>query len=242
MRSKIVLIIGIILSIVCLNVNAQENMKFDSEAKKLDFIRQMLSKEKNLRIADDAQYTHPQYCSVMMKDLLTGKNFKAIEPDVKAESMDDPRLEKCNQCRGRDYHDFNVDPELFFGWLPQFGAPPYRYYRIELDGNPKNGPEDMIYAEYSDELSYVGTSSYTWVNLSKCEIQKGGGFVASSPKLYMFSKKPNPVCLNTLVYYKGKLWAADFVGGFNFRFSRWVDDRSRMEICYWHLLQSKKSE
>jgi hypothetical protein len=224
MLRKVIVIIGIILSIVSFTANAQENMKFDSEAKKLEFIRQMLSKEKNLRLS---KYS-PKHCAGMMKDFLAGKHFKAIEPIVVADSEDDPRLAKWNQCRGKDYHDFNVDPERFFGWLPQLGAPPYRYYRIELDGNPKNGPEDMIYAEHSDELSYAVTG-YTWVDLSKCEIQKRYPVTGSKSRM---SKKPNAVYLNTLVYYKGKLWAVDFVDGSNFAFFRW-GKQVPLETCQW---------
>ena len=47
--------------------------------------------------------------------------------------------------RHKDYHDYNVDVKKFFDWLDKLGAPPYRYYRIDLDGNKANGPEDMMY-------------------------------------------------------------------------------------------------
>ncbi len=225
--------VGLIVLLCCVDVNAQESMKFDNEAKKLQFIRQMLLKEEHLRLSEDS----PCHCTQMMKDLLAGKNFKAIEPDVRADSMDDPRLEKWNQCRYKDYHDFpDVDVKNHFGWLPQLGAPPYRYYRIELDGNKENGPEDMIYAEYSDELSYAITG-YTWVDLEKCEIKKGGGFVATDAKSHI-SKKPNAVYLNTLVYYSKQLWAVDFVDGFHIDLFRWID-RGRMETCGWYFFEPK---
>ncbi len=114
---KLGISVGLILLLWCVSVNAQESMKFDSEAKKLQFIRQMLLKEKNLRIADNG-YRNPPYCTGMMKELLEDNNFMAIEPDVRATSADDPRLEKWNRCRYRDYHDFpDVDARASFGWL-----------------------------------------------------------------------------------------------------------------------------
>jgi hypothetical protein len=155
---KLIISVGLIFLFCCFDVNAQESMRFDSEDKKLQFIRQMLLKEEDALLSKSV----PCHCAKMMKDLLEDKNFKAIEPHVRADSEDDQRLEKWNQCRGKDYHDSefrrdfpDVDVRNFFSGLYQLGAPPYRYYRIELDGNEQNGPEDLMYAEHSDEFSYA---------------------------------------------------------------------------------------
>ena len=129
-----------VVSFICFNAYGQETMQFDSEAKKLEFIRQTLKKEKYLR---PNEYNAP-HCKQVMEDFLANKNFKAVEPVVRADSVDDPRMAKWKQCEDKDYHDYNVDPQKFFDWLDRLGGPPYRYYRIELDGNKANGPEDMI--------------------------------------------------------------------------------------------------
>ena len=223
--------VGLIFCLCCVDVNAQESMRFDNEGKKLQFIRQMLLKEKNLRIADDTLYTYLPYCSVMMKDLLEDKNFRAIEPDVRADSVDDHKIAKWRKCDGADYHDFNIDAKKLFWGLPQLGAPPYRYYWIELDGNKENGPEDMIYAESSDELSYAETA-YTWVNLKKCEI-KTRYYVTGSKSNW--SPQPNAIYLNLLVYYQRKPWVIDFVDGFHFELMSM--DPKGMETCRWRLFK-----
>jgi hypothetical protein len=207
-------------------------MRFDSEKKKLQFIKRTLLREENLRIADNPPYISPPHCRVMMKDLLEGKNFEAIEPDVRAGSMDDPRLEKWNQCRGKDYHDFpDVDVRNFFGWLPQLGEAPYRYYRIELNGNEEDGLEDMIYAEGSDEVSDCETA-YTWVNLQKCEIK---GFYPVTGSRSHLSLKPNAIYLNLLLNYKGKLWILNFVDGFDVTLMS-IGPQG-MEPCRWLLFK-----
>jgi hypothetical protein len=202
-------------------------IKFESEAEKLEFIREVLSKEKNLRIADDALYTHSQYCSVMMKDFLAGKNFKAIEPDVVADSVDDPRLAKWNQnqCFDKQPEDFGLEQQQFYDGLQFLGNPPYRYYNIELDGNIKNGTEDMICYE----------SGCVWADLKKCEIKNG--FPATSAKSNI-SKKLNAVYLNTPVYYKARLWMVDFVDGFDLHLYTWVD-KNKIDICLWFLSNNK---
>jgi hypothetical protein len=223
-----------VLFFICFNTYAQESMKFDNEAKKLEFIRQMLAKEIYLRLSE---YSAP-HCKPMMKDLLANKNFKAIEPDVRADSVDDPRMAKWRQCEHKDYHDYNVDVKDFFDWLDKLGAPPYRYYRIELDGNKANGPEDMIYYNQPSDPNKQGDTGYTWVDLKNCE--RIDGFPCTG-SLTTRSTTPNAVYLNTLVYYKGKLWAIDFVDGFGFSLMRWLD-RERMETCQWWLFESEEEE
>ena len=219
-----------VLFLVCFNAYAQETMQFDSEAKKLEFIGQMLIKGKYFSPYE----RNAPHCNQMMKDLLANKNFKAIEPVVRADSVDDPRMAKWRQCEKKDYHDYRVDAERFFDRLDMLGAPPYRYYRIELDGNKANGPEDMIYHNQPSDRNKQGTTGYTWVDLSNCEIKKGGFTVTGA--VTKWSRKPNAVYLNTLAYYRGELWAADFVDDFSFKLMRWFD-HERMETCKWRLFK-----
>jgi hypothetical protein len=226
---KLGIFVGLTFLLCCFDVNAQETMKFDNEGKKLQFIREMLLKEKQLKLREPC----PANCAQMMKDLLEDKNFKAIEPDVRADSEDDPRLEKWNQCSGKDYHDFpDVDVKRFFMDLTLLGDPPYRYYRIELDGNKENGPEDMIYAEYSRKFNTV--TGYTWVNLDKCEIMRQYPTTGSS----IASRKPNPIILNLLVYYQQELWIIQFVEGYSFEFML-IDRRPGLKTCAWGLSERK---
>lgn len=214
----------------CSTTYAQETIKFDSEAKKLEFIRKMLAQEKNLRSSED----NAQHCKIMMKDLLADKNFKAIEPDVRADSADDPRLAKWKKCE-----DEEISP-LGFHYLSDLGGPPYRYYKIELDGNKKNGPEDMIYYNmYKEKIeeereATLGRTGYTWVD--GCETQRSYNIIG---ELQHWSRKPNAVYLNTLVYYKGILWAVEFVDGQGFSLYHWLD-RGGQEACYWSLFKPEK--
>ena len=226
-------LVGGVLIFVCFNAYAQETMQFDNEAKKLEFIRQALKKEKYLR---SDEYNAP-HCKQIMKDFLANKNSKAIEPVVRADSVDDPRMAKWKQCEDKDYHDYNVDPKQFFDWLDKLGAPPYRYYKIDLDGNKANGTEDMIYYNIPSDRNKRGETGYTWVDLSNCEIKKGGFTVTGA--LERRYSHPNATFLNTLVYYKDKLWALDFVDGFDFSPMRWLD-RDRMETCQWWLFKPKE--
>lgn len=218
---------------ICFNAYAQETMQFDSEAKKLEFIRQTLKKEKYLR---SDEYNAPR-CKQIMKDFLANKNFKAIEPFVRANSIDDPRMAKWKQCE-----EYGLGGENVFKSLDLLGGPPYRWYRIELDGNKENGPEDMIYhnkceREASIKFCMISKTGYTWVDLSNCEIKNGFTVTGALERRH---SHPNAVFLNTLAYYKSELWAADFIGGFDFSVRRWLD-RERKETCQWWLYKPKET-
>lgn len=203
--------------------HAQETIQFDSEAKKLEFVRQMLSKEKYLRSGVDKPEPH---CELMMKDLLVDKNFKAIEPNVRADSADDPRLAKWKKCE-----DVEISP-LGFHYLSDLGGPPYRYYKIELDGNTKNGSEDMLYYNMSDDIP-LSRTGYSWVH--DCEVKRNFHITGA---LQMRPRKPNAVYLNTLVYYKDQLWAMEFIDGFSISFFHWYD--KLMDTCFWVLYEPGK--
>ncbi len=219
---------------ICFNAYGQETMQFDSEAKKLEFIRQTLIKEKYLR-SDEHNAPH---CKQIMKDLLANKNFKAIEPVVRADSVDDPRMAKWKQC---EENELPRNP-LSFESLDLLGAPPYRWYKIELDGNKEDGQEDMIYynkCEGEISIKYpcmISKNGYTWVDLSNCEIKKGGFPVTGA--LERKHSHPDAIFLNTLVYYRGELWAMDFIGGFSIKLMKWLDPE-RLETCQWWLYKPK---
>ena len=93
----------------------------------------------------------------MMKDFLAGESFKAIEPDVRADSADDPHLAKWKKCE-----EETISPHGFH-WLSDLGGPPYRYYKIELDENKENGPEDILYYNMSKDIPR-STTGYVWVD------------------------------------------------------------------------------
>ena len=59
--------------------------------------------------------------------------------------------------------------------------------------------------------------------------------------LTKWSRKPDAVYLNALVYYKGQLWAVKFVDGFGFSLMRWID-RERMETCGLWIFESEEKK
>lgn len=218
------------LIFLCELASAQESMRFDSEAKKLEYIRHhILAHRKQIKPFEN----NPSDCSRMLNEFLAGRYFKAIEPVVIADSEDDPRLARWDQCSSKDYRDLNLAPEEFYGWLELLGGPPYRYYRVELDGNKNNGPEDLIYHETPKDPSKQTNQTftgYTWVDLERCK--KKGTFHATG-YLSRFSPKKDAVYLNALIGYKGQTWFLDYVEGFNLTIARWL--HRGIKTCSWDI-------
>lgn len=215
---------------LCELVSAQESMRFDSEARKLDFIRHYVATHrKQIKPFENS----PPDCSHVLSDFLARRHFKAIEPAVIADSEDDPRLAKWDQCRGSDYRDLDLAPGELYGSLRLLGGPPYRYYRVELDRNKSNGPEDLIYQETPKDPSKQTNETftgYTWVDLKRCK--KKATFHATG-YVSRFSSKKDAVYLNVLIGYKGQVWFLDYVEGFNLTIARWL--RRGMKTCRWDI-------
>jgi hypothetical protein len=216
-------IVGI-FTMIAFSASALESMKFDNEAKKLDFIRQTLKKEKIVVPDKD-----PKYCATMMKDFIAGKNFTAIEPLVRADSADDPRLAKWKQCENKESRA--SDPLDIFDYLESWGSPPYRYYRIGLFGVKGKKPEDLIYL--NEAADGPASSGYAWVNLKRCEIVSG---LPTTRLCDLISKKQNAVVLNALVYYKSRLWVVDYSERSYFKLLRRIA-LDRFETCTWTLFE-----
>ena len=163
-----------VILVVAMPVSAQESHPQMSTAEKLTAIQGVL---RSHRFAASTQPRGPNLCAALIRDFTTVRNIRAIEPVVVATSKGDPALKKWRQCDDASIYEMKTDDVGKDGYsgLWGLGGPPYRYYRLEVDGNPKNGPEDVLYHEtFRDEtgrpLGY-GSSAYSWVDLEGCAMR-----------------------------------------------------------------------
>lgn len=103
------------------------------------------------------------------------KSIRYIEPKVRTDDPNHPGLERYHSCS-----DAELRPNFSGRWagmyddIDQIGHRAFRLYRLDLDGNPKNGLEEYLYAELDWERSYRQNPGYHRVDLKRCE-QVGGG-------------------------------------------------------------------
>ncbi len=215
--------------------DAQESHQFKNEKQKLAAFQKTLRTVK-FKFSDGVR---PDYCGVLMTDLIVGRNVRAVEPVARAMSVDDPRLKKWRECEEfQPEGGISIDPPQFF-YLAFLGGPPYRYYRVDLDDNPRNGKEDLIYHEDEvrlvDELPKFGRAGYTSVNFEKCLV------TGRHPVSFLGDKfPPNFYRIHMLVTHQGKPLVLELVpytddpGLSNYHF-RATDVRVQAkELCIWH--------
>lgn len=207
-------------------VDTSDKPVFDNETDKLKFMRY---------IANQHTFESPQnpansaFCQQFFEDFSKGVHVVAVEPDVRASDVNDPHLEKWHQCENKE-----IAPDGF-DYLQLLGGPPYRYYQIDIDGNPGNGKEDVIYTDYKKAPSggTVGQNSYYWIDLEKCEFMGGGDITSLTP---LHPIPPNVYHLNSIVKYKDRYLAVDLspLGLPDYSLhANTIGAKLDQQICFW---------
>lgn len=181
--------------------DASEKPTFDREADKLVFMRKLVREQKFAPPRPEQSFESSEYCQQFFKDFANGVGVEAIEPIARINDENDPRLEKWN----RTCENEGTAAEDSFDSLWGKGGPPYRHYQIELDGNPKNGKEDVFYTDFQkvDEGGIIGQDGYWWIDLKQCVVAGGGGYRSNGLTLL----PPNTYALSLLVKYRGEYLA-----------------------------------
>lgn len=181
--------------------DSSEKPTFNKEADKLVFMRKLVNEQKFVPPRPEQSFESSEYCQQFFKDFANGAGVEAVEPTARINDANDPRLEKWNHTCENE----GSAAEDSFDSLWGIGGPPYRYYRIDIDGNPKNGKEDVFYTDFRKvEGGVIGHNGYFWIDLKRCVVA-GVGIPTSSHGLEILS--PNTYDLSLLVKYRGEYLA-----------------------------------
>ncbi len=216
-----------------------ESHLFAHEADKMSVIRNVISTHNFV----PSTISETPYCAQFLGELRTGK-VTAVEPNVQALSAYDPALGKWRQCEGKELKDVHVaHPDEFFDFIGTLGQPPYRYYKIDLDGNQNNGQEDVLYHEtsapyYDRTNAGVGRTGYTWVDLNACVIRSG----VPMSSMYLSKNAPSSLYrLNLIAKHEEDYVALELfpltkdahASNYYFRMTTFPLPPSR-KVCSWH--------
>lgn len=173
------------------------NWQYKRDADKLPAIRNALAsgKLKAPEYQVVTGYKNFEFCAAFKEDFLKGRNVQAIEPDYEILSVDDQRLEKWMNPKDCPDNDDAKRDSVFLS-LGLNGVPPYRFYRLELDGNKTNGKEDVVLYRSAGNGYW---QHYDWVDLKQCLIRDARQ--VSSPKER--SNMENRDALGLLISYRG---------------------------------------
>jgi len=225
-------------TIVPSNGRTLESHLFPSEAKKMEVLINHVKGHSIEVMGGDRD----EYCKNMATELRDEK-FAAVEPDIRAETEYDPRLEKWHRCDNEDVSDH---PELFdngfYDGFSRLGQPPYRYYRLELNNYKADGLEDVLYHEtgptYYNSKANIGMTGYSWVNIRKCQFQNS----APESQLYRMRNQPNNYYRFSLIAKKDRdYFAFSFysnsrtkdVADYNIKMNKLNRDEKGPRACLW---------
>lgn len=179
-----------------------------SESEKAQCLKRWLTKHPLELNREHMPVQDQKFCTDFYQALATASpEVHYIEPVLRTENPLDPGLAKYRQCRefeavglGEDYYGLDVEAHGF------------RLYRVDLDGNPKNGLEEYLYEEESRGSMQDGHSQYVRV-----EFNPDGCYVKNSPNVSPQEPRRMPsiswgMGLNSLTLFRGRYQIFDLQG------------------------------
>lgn len=145
------------------------------------------------------------FCTGFLQDLLAGTAVEALEPAFETLDFQDPRIQKL-ACP----FDVEDNPEVHRGGDPgshfrtarELGHAPYRLYHTELDGNPANGAETVLYHTYAGGAGRA--TGYSWVDFPRCWRKRFWAMSTTRPT-------PGTSATDLLVRYRGQTLVLNLV-------------------------------
>lgn len=211
-----------------------------------DRLKDILSKQ---QVHLDRQISgNPALCGALLRDLKDKRNVEFPEPVFRTEDANDPRLSAYHGCKkywSRGRH--GEIPENSYSFLEELGTRGFALYRIDIDNNPANGIEELLYAE-TDPDNPTSTSvgrvfpGYTRVDLKHCLLIEGVS--ASQTYQGMGVERDN---LNAVIRYQKRYYVLNLVRfdvgtGADFSLELWnfksnIKNKRDTYACVWRTMK-----
>jgi hypothetical protein len=207
------------------------------EAEKAVRIQQILKKQE---WNPQAELSHPEFCRPFFDALkIASPMIEYVEPTVRTEDVNHPALKPYHRCQGATYP--GGPPDNAFDDINYLGHMRFKLYRIDLDNNPKNGIEDILYSELDWERRYTNQfPAYNIIDMNQClfesaipvgqDVQLSGAMLNNYSALVRYKSKYYVLDLHDLrasnegkANYYMRLW--------NFR--RNTKNANEMVMCSW---------
>ena len=163
----VLLIMTMVVPLISFSTNAQDNSE-DREADKSARVRSILSTKPMFQASPQSNQRYGKFCSKFLSDFRLQQNVEHIEPITRTNNPEDPAFERYNRCRTFE-HPGGWAVEYFDSIKVDVGDKNFKLFRINLDGNRKNGLEEVIYGERDFDSCLNGcNASYSMINLKTC--------------------------------------------------------------------------
>jgi uncharacterized protein len=129
-----------------------------------------------------------QFCEALLADLQAGKDVEFIEPIVRTDDYNDPKLQAyLGRCpKSKPFKQVEYQPNIW-DYFEEEGVPEeereyagsiyyssmdFKLYHVDFDGNPENDKEYLVYGGCGYEYEYPGavdSRHYGIFDLNRCK-------------------------------------------------------------------------
>jgi hypothetical protein len=157
------------------------------------------------------------FCAQALNDIRTKKGIQVVEPIVRTDDVRHPALRPWVSCW--ESKKFQERTNVYYG----FGTRAFRLYRVEVDRNSQNGPEEVLYAEWDhkDPPAHFG-AGFNWMETNTCTI-RGGAAVFERDTRNAQGAGMITDSYGVLLRYKDETWALEIHGLKNTFTKSWGD-------------------
>ncbi len=196
----LILMIGLLLSTGVTAENVQ------SEADKARRLQALLGQQPVFPYEGVKAKDRP-FCEGFLEALKSASpNIAYIEPVLRTDDPLHPGLSRYEACYRRE----GGRGESSFT-LCAVGERRFRLYRVELDGNMKNGPEEYLYGQEPSCNQRSPTASYARVDFNTYDACDLYDLLAVAPENPIDKRSYSDGSINALVRYRDRYFIIDFV-------------------------------
>mgnify|MGYP000872506163 CR=1 FL=1 len=189
-----------------------------------------------------------QFCEALLADLQGGKEVEFIEPIVRTDDYNDPKLQAylgtCPKLKPIknvqyqpniwDYFEEEGVPEeeREYAGSIYYSSMDFKLYHVDFDGNPENGKEYLFYGGCGYEYGYPGaldSRHYGILDLDRC---KDVASIQVRETLNYRTRQPTKYS-NGVIQYKNRFYV------YEYRYSD-TDHRS-LRIRHWNVKSRSKT-
>lgn len=170
-----------------------------------------------------------KFCETFLADLKAAR-VEYVKPVLTTDDPNHPELQRYRGCKKYEHTlEQRSKPDYVYHDLSDIGTARFRLYRLELDGNPANGQEEVVYGEKKHTAPRFGEygpvtslrGSYAQVDVKSCMLTFSKPFLVQSEfsgvkdaKTALIQYRGSPYIVELIQTERKFNWEPNYLGRF----------------------------
>jgi hypothetical protein len=184
---------------------------------------------------------NPAFCDALLLDLKAKRNIEFVEPLFRTDDPNDSRLKPYHGCK--DYWPTipGNPPENAYAFLDGLGTRGFALYRIDLDNNPANGIEELLYAETDPDNPTFTPSSQVFPGYNRIDLKRCLRIEGIPVNETYQGKGAEMLDVNALIRYSGHYYVLD-LSSYRTRAEASTGADASLNINLWNFVSNIKNK